>query len=40
MVRTSIVLVGIVAACVVPCAAGGDLDFWASQIFCLGVFLA
>lgn len=39
-VQKSIVFVGIVTACVVPCAACVDFGFWASQIFCLGVFLA
>lgn len=38
--QKSIGVVGIVIACVVPCAACMDFDFWASQIFCLGVFLA
>lgn len=38
--QKSIGFVGIAIACVVPCAICMDFDFWASQIFCLGVILA
>lgn len=38
-VQKSIGFVGIVTACVVPCAVCVDFHFWASPFFCLGIFL-